>query len=114
VNLPVGILALIVVATRLHLPRHTERKPVDWAGFATLTAAVGCLILMTSWGGSQYAWGSLTIIGLGIARWCSRRRSSGGSVVWRTRSSAAAVLEPGVRHRERDGLHRRPGDVRRR
>ena len=66
VNLPVGILALIVVATRLHLPRHTARKPVDWAGFATLTAAVACLILMTSWGGSQYPWGSPTIIGLGI------------------------------------------------
>jgi EmrB/QacA subfamily drug resistance transporter len=66
VNLPVGILALIVVATRLHLPRHTERKPIDWLGFATLTAAVACLILMTSWGGSQYAWGSPTIVGLGI------------------------------------------------
>jgi EmrB/QacA subfamily drug resistance transporter len=66
VNIPVGIAALIVVATRLHLPRHTERKPVDWLGFATLTAAVACLILMTSWGGSQYPWGSATIIGLGI------------------------------------------------
>src|SRR5215213_8603618 len=67
VNLPVGVLALIVVATRLHLPRHTERKPVDWVGFATLTAAVGCLILMTSWGGSEHAWSSPTIVGLGIA-----------------------------------------------
>jgi EmrB/QacA subfamily drug resistance transporter len=66
VNIPVGIAALFVVATRLHLPRHTARKPVDWLGFATLTAAVGCLILMTSWGGSQYPWGSATIIGLGI------------------------------------------------
>src|SRR5215216_1250070 len=66
VNLPAGILALVVVATRLHLPRHTQRKPVDWLGFATLTAAVACLILMTSWGGSQYPWGSPTIIGLGL------------------------------------------------
>src|SRR5205814_4733192 len=65
VNLPVGIAALFVVATRLHLPRHTVRKPVDWLGFAMLTAAVACLILMTSWGGSQYPWGSATIIGLG-------------------------------------------------
>src|SRR5204863_345227 len=37
-----------------------------WLGFAMLTAAVGCLVLMTSWGGSQYPWGSATIIGLGI------------------------------------------------
>jgi EmrB/QacA subfamily drug resistance transporter len=67
VNLPVGIAALMVVAAKLHLPRHTERNPVDWLGFATLTTAVACLILMTSWGGSQYAWGSPTIIGLGVA-----------------------------------------------
>jgi EmrB/QacA subfamily drug resistance transporter len=67
VNLPIGILALVVVASRLQLPRHTVRKPIDWLGFAMLTAAVVCLILMTSWGGSQYAWGSATIIGLGIA-----------------------------------------------
>jgi EmrB/QacA subfamily drug resistance transporter len=67
VNLPVGIAALMVVAAKLHLPRHTERNPVDWLGFATLTAAVACLILMTSWGGSQYAWSSPTIIGLGVA-----------------------------------------------
>jgi EmrB/QacA subfamily drug resistance transporter len=66
VNLPVGIAALVVVASRLHLPRHTSRNPVDWLGFALLTSAVGCLILMTSWGGSQYPWGSATIIGLGL------------------------------------------------
>jgi EmrB/QacA subfamily drug resistance transporter len=68
VNIPMGILALVVVATRLHLPRNRgARNPVDWLGFALLTGAVGSLILMTSWGGSQYRWGSLTIIGLGVA-----------------------------------------------
>src|SRR5437763_5968330 len=67
VNLPIGILALFVVAAKLHLPRHTKHKPVDWLGFAMLTAAVVCLILMTSWGGSQYPWASATIIGLGTA-----------------------------------------------
>src|SRR3954454_18044061 len=66
VNLPIGILALFVVAAKLHLPRHTKHKPVDWLGFAMLTAAVVCLILMTSWGGSQYDWNAPTIIGLGI------------------------------------------------
>jgi EmrB/QacA subfamily drug resistance transporter len=68
VNLPLGILALVVVATRLHLPHSRDaRKPVDWLGFALLTGAVGSLILMASWGGSQYGWGSPTIIGLGAA-----------------------------------------------
>jgi EmrB/QacA subfamily drug resistance transporter len=67
VNLPIGIAALFVVATRLHLERHTVHKSVDWLGFATLTTGVVALILMCSWGGSQYAWGSPTTIGLGIA-----------------------------------------------
>src|SRR6478672_1065677 len=67
VNIPIGIAALFVVAARLHLPRHKERKPVDWLGFGLLTTAVVCLVLMTSWGGSQYDWNSPTIIGLGAA-----------------------------------------------
>jgi EmrB/QacA subfamily drug resistance transporter len=67
VNIPIGILALFVVAAKLHLPRRTVRKPVDWLGFAMLSTAVICLVLMTSWGGSQYDWNSPTIIGLGIA-----------------------------------------------
>src|SRR3954467_7097563 len=36
VTLPIGILALFVVAAKLHLPRHTKHNPVDWLGFAML------------------------------------------------------------------------------
>ena len=67
VNLPIGVLALAVVALRLHLPRRRVEHAIDWTGAALLIAAVVCLILMMSWGGNQYAWGSSTILGLGAA-----------------------------------------------
>src|SRR3954449_7068472 len=67
VNLPIGAVALAVVALRLHLPRSRTEHRIDWLGAALLTGAVVCLILLTTWGGTQYAWGSATIIGLGLA-----------------------------------------------
>jgi EmrB/QacA subfamily drug resistance transporter len=67
VNLPIGALAVAVVSLRLHLPsRHTQHR-VDYLGTALLSGGIGALILLTTWGGNQYAWGSATIIGLGIA-----------------------------------------------
>jgi EmrB/QacA subfamily drug resistance transporter len=67
VNLPIGALALLVVVTRLHLPRHRTEHVVDWLGAALLTSAIVCLILLTTWGGTQYGWGSIEIVGLGVA-----------------------------------------------
>jgi EmrB/QacA subfamily drug resistance transporter len=67
VNMPVGVIALIVVATRLHLPARHEQHDVDYLGAALLTAAVVCLILLTTWGGNEYGWGSATIFALGVA-----------------------------------------------
>ena len=67
VNMPVGALAIIIVITRLHLHTPTIRHRIDYFGAGLLTGAVGALILLTTWGGSTYAWGSRTIVGLGIA-----------------------------------------------
>ena len=39
---------------------------IDYLGAALLGGGVAALILLTTWGGNQYAWGSATIIGLGI------------------------------------------------
>ncbi|MDX6483481.1 MAG: hypothetical protein QOE95_1252, partial [Gaiellaceae bacterium] len=67
VNMPVGALAVAIVALRLRLatPRSTHR--IDYLGAAFLAAGVGSLVLLTTWGGNQYAWGSSTIVGLAIA-----------------------------------------------
>src|SRR5207237_9400802 len=39
----------------------------DYLGAGLLTGGVGSLVLLTTWGGNQYAWGSATIVGLAIA-----------------------------------------------
>ena len=67
VNLPLGIAALVV--TSFVLPRTGRRRKVriDWAGTLLLSASITCLVLLTTWGGSEYAWGSPVILGLGAA-----------------------------------------------
>jgi EmrB/QacA subfamily drug resistance transporter len=66
VNLPIGAVAVLIVVTRLHLHTPTVRHSIDWLGAALLSASVASLILVATWGGSQYAWGSSTIVGLAV------------------------------------------------
>ena len=66
INLPLGILALFVVAAVLHLPVMRVPHKIDWAGTAFLSLGVTCIILLTTWAGSEYAWGSPVIIGVGV------------------------------------------------
>jgi len=67
VNLPIGIAALIVTGVVLHLPTHQVQHRIDYLGSALLASGVACLVLLTSWGGTQYPWDSAQIIGLGVA-----------------------------------------------
>jgi EmrB/QacA subfamily drug resistance transporter len=67
INLPLGAIALTVVAAGLHAKTTHVDHDIDYLGAGFLAAGVAALILMLTWGGSQYAWGSVTIIGLGIA-----------------------------------------------
>jgi EmrB/QacA subfamily drug resistance transporter len=66
INLPLGIAALFVVATVLHIPVKRVPHKIDWAGTAFLSIGVTCIILLTTWAGSEYAWGSGVIIALGL------------------------------------------------
>ncbi|MEU2246629.1 MFS transporter [Streptomyces sp. NPDC019224] len=65
INVPFGLVTLAVIAVVLKLPRPTVRPRLDVLGAALLAAASTCLVLLTSWGGTEYAWGSGTILGLG-------------------------------------------------
>ena len=67
INVPIGAIALVVIAAVLHVPAHRLSHKIDWWGTSLLSAGVVGLILLTTWGGSQYAWRSATIIGLGVA-----------------------------------------------
>ncbi|WP_327433264.1 MFS transporter [Streptomyces sp. NBC_01236] len=65
INVPFGLVTLAVVAVVLKLPKPTARGRVDLLGVLLLAAASTCLVLLTSWGGTEYAWGSRVILGLG-------------------------------------------------
>jgi EmrB/QacA subfamily drug resistance transporter len=67
VNMPVGALAVLIVVTRLHLHTPSVSHRIDYRGTFHLSAGVSAWILLTTWGGVQYAWGSPTIVGLGVA-----------------------------------------------
>ena len=67
VNMPVGALAIVIVVTRLHLRTPTIRHRIDLLGAGLLSGGVAALTLLTTWGGTEYDWGSTTIVGLGIA-----------------------------------------------
>jgi EmrB/QacA subfamily drug resistance transporter len=64
VNLPVGAIAVAIVALRLHLHVVHQRHRIDYLGAGLLAGAVTSLILVTTWGGDEYAWGSNVIVGL--------------------------------------------------
>jgi EmrB/QacA subfamily drug resistance transporter len=66
VNLPLGALALVVLAVTL--PSATERRKhkIDYAGTALLALGLSALILGTSLGGNTFAWGSPEIVGMGL------------------------------------------------
>ena len=64
VNLPVGAVAVAIVALRLHLHVVRHRHRIDYLGAGLLAGAVSSLILVTTWGGNEFAWGSGIIIGL--------------------------------------------------
>ena len=64
VKLPMGAAAFVVTALHLHLPRPTERRPVDLLGAALLTVGVTTMLLATTWGGQEFPWTSMLIVGL--------------------------------------------------
>lgn len=64
-NVPFGLLTLAVVTVVLKLPKPDVTPRFDVLGALLLAAASTCLVLLTSWGGTEYAWSSRVIIGLG-------------------------------------------------
>ncbi|MBC2903065.1 DHA2 family efflux MFS transporter permease subunit [Streptomyces cupreus] len=65
INVPFGIVTLAVVAVVLKLPKPETKPRLDILGSLLLAAASTCLVLLTSWGGTEYAWDSRVILGLG-------------------------------------------------
>ena len=66
INLPVGGAALVYLIATLHVPAKKVEHRVDYLGGTLLGVAVTALILLATWGGTQYAWGSVQIVGLAL------------------------------------------------
>ncbi|MFF0761493.1 DHA2 family efflux MFS transporter permease subunit [Streptomyces sp. NPDC003737] len=66
VNLPVGIVALAVIATVLRIPRKAERHVIDYLGTVLVAAVATCLVLVASLGGTTWGWGSAQTVGLAV------------------------------------------------
>lgn len=65
INLPLGILALVVTSAVLPSSVARAKVLIDYLGAGLLAAAVSCVVLVTTWGGAEHAWSSPTILGLG-------------------------------------------------
>nr|WP_255622565.1 MDR family MFS transporter [Tessaracoccus sp. OS52] len=63
-TLPLGVLALVVIARFLHIPHERREARIDYLGIATLTPSLVAILLATSFGGTSYAWNSPQVIGL--------------------------------------------------
>ncbi|UGQ09405.1 MFS transporter [Yinghuangia sp. ASG 101] len=67
INLPIGLLALVVTSASLHTRDIRTRPTIDYLGIVLLAGATTCLVLLTTFGGTTYPWMSGQIWGLGIA-----------------------------------------------
>lgn len=64
INLPLGILALVVIGFALKAKPDRVAHKVDYMGFVLLTTALSAFVLATSLGGNTFPWFSMPIIGL--------------------------------------------------
>ena len=67
VNLPVGLVAVAIVATRLRLPERRVEHRLDLLGGALLTVGLAVFVLLATLGGHDLPWRSAGTLGLGAA-----------------------------------------------
>ena len=67
INIPIGAVALAVVAIQVPGNLRRVHHVIDYLGAAVLVFSASFLVLFTSLGGTTYPWGSPTIVGLGVA-----------------------------------------------
>ena len=87
INIPIGLLALVVIEKVLHLPKFRRKHHIDYFGAGLMMAGVSALLLVTEWGGQQYAWTSPTILGTAAAGIALL-----GSFLWREAHADEPIL----------------------
>ncbi|MCX4693552.1 MFS transporter [Streptomyces sp. NBC_01408] len=66
INLPIGLVALAVIAAALRIPARSSKHTIDYLGTLLIASVATCLVLVASLGGNTWAWGSPQIIGLAV------------------------------------------------
>jgi EmrB/QacA subfamily drug resistance transporter len=89
INLPLGALALVVLAVALPSAPERTKHRVDYEGTALLAVTLASVVLATTLGGTTYAWGSGQIVGLGILALVAL-----GGFIWVERRASEPVLPP--------------------
>lgn len=87
INLPLGVVALGLISVVLHLPRKRAKAGIDYLGVVLLTVGITSIVLVTTWGGTEYAWTSariMELIGIGVAALI-------GFVFWQTKAAEPIV-----------------------
>jgi EmrB/QacA subfamily drug resistance transporter len=64
INVPIGLVGLVVLATNLKLPKVSRPASIDYLGATLLVATISVLVLISIWGGTEYAWSSPQLLGL--------------------------------------------------
>ncbi|MFF5290022.1 MDR family MFS transporter [Paractinoplanes globisporus] len=64
INLPLGLAVIALASATLPRRRAEGRVRIDYLGILLVSLGTAGLTLALSWGGTQYPWGSGTIIGL--------------------------------------------------
>ena len=66
VNVPIGIVSLIVVSLALRMPVIRRDHKIDYLGATLIMAGVSCFLLYLDWAGNDYGWAapiSLALLG---------------------------------------------------
>ncbi len=63
-NVPLGLIALAIIVTQMHIPFTPRKAKIDFLGAATLGGALTTLLLGLSEGGRNHPWDSAYVIGL--------------------------------------------------
>ncbi len=64
VNLPIGLVALVVLGATLPASGRRARPVIDYLGAALLAGGLGAIVLVTSLGGTTWAWSSTKSVGV--------------------------------------------------
>jgi EmrB/QacA subfamily drug resistance transporter len=64
INLPLGGAALVYLIATLHLPARRVEHRIDYLGGALLGVVSTAVILVATWGGTEYRWTSAPVLGL--------------------------------------------------